>query len=251
MNGYVVRTKSGNRGPYSPQQLEELVENGKLPETLRVYDAETGDPIDILHAISGAPPAEAAPLPEPATESGAGTRPRRELPRRGTAPRGTAPRGTVPRGSQQGHGRRAPARGQLQRKGKGGKIVVWSIVSLLVLGLLAFGAMNVLVVRGLESTAEKITENAPTKIDENVTLTGATAGPGSVLTVRYELANIVASETDRTRIEATIRENMVRRLKTQPNVGWAKLFGIEFIGEFRDFRGDLIGRVRISASDAN
>lgn len=110
---YLVPTKSGEKGPFSVDQLQGLVDAGRLPLTATVIDQETGLQLDVSDIC--APPApprseqtpaaaksEEAPAPRRAqrpTASGRGAR--RSAPRGGGGARsGNAPsRGTPPRRS--------------------------------------------------------------------------------------------------------------------------------------------------------
>lgn len=39
---YFIKTKAGQRGPFTPEQLLVFVETGKIPLELEVYQEETG-----------------------------------------------------------------------------------------------------------------------------------------------------------------------------------------------------------------
>ncbi len=43
MSAYYVRTKAGEKGPFSAEQLFRFVDEGKIPVTLQVIDAESGE----------------------------------------------------------------------------------------------------------------------------------------------------------------------------------------------------------------
>lgn len=82
--GYLIRTKKGERGPYTRGRLQGFVDAGKLPETATVVDERTGAEMtaaDALAAGRDRSKASTAPRPKP----GAG-------PRTGPAPRKAAPR---------------------------------------------------------------------------------------------------------------------------------------------------------------
>lgn len=45
MEQYVIRTKSGEKGPFSADQIQSFVDAGKIPGRTPVYDSETGEAV--------------------------------------------------------------------------------------------------------------------------------------------------------------------------------------------------------------
>jgi len=54
--GYLIRTKSGDKGPFGVDKLRELVDRGKLPDSLKVVDQGTGERV-VLATLLEEPPA--------------------------------------------------------------------------------------------------------------------------------------------------------------------------------------------------
>jgi len=51
VSGYVIRTPQGNKGPFSKEQIQQLVDQGKVPVTLRVISTQTGQPVLVADVI--------------------------------------------------------------------------------------------------------------------------------------------------------------------------------------------------------
>ena len=100
MSEYWVPTKSGNKGPFSVDQLEQLVAAGRLPRAMDVIEVASELQIaldDLLpppvEAVVDPAPVETAPAPKPAPAAPA-------APRR--APSRGGSRGAPPRGGSRG-----------------------------------------------------------------------------------------------------------------------------------------------------
>lgn len=147
MAGYLVRTRSGDKGPYDLDRLAVLVTAGKLPIETKVIDAETGLAIALADLFVA--PAEAPPEEEFRDEAEAGADPEadappsRGAPRRGAGRSGAGRSGRSP--SAPGRpGARGAARGRAARSFRPGRrksspapiLIVLSVIGVIVVGFL-------------------------------------------------------------------------------------------------------------------
>ncbi len=65
MDGFMIRTKSGDKGPYDIFQLEKLVAAGKIPRTISVIDPETDLSLPLEDLLPEPPPPSAAATAAP------------------------------------------------------------------------------------------------------------------------------------------------------------------------------------------
>ena len=112
MSGYVIRTPQGNKGPFSKEQIQQLVDQGKVPVTLRVISTQTGQPVLVADVIQDEDSEFALDLDmdDFGDDIGAAAPP---PPRSGGASRAAGPGRTA--------GRQAPVGGRGRAGGAGGR----------------------------------------------------------------------------------------------------------------------------------
>jgi len=220
LSNYIVKTKSGNRGPYSIGQLADFVTSGKLPHTAHVYHSVTGEG-ELLSDL----------LPAPAPEPDA-------------HPPSIAPRRTPPARSG---GATSPFK---RKKNSVSTFLGVGCGGLLLVALLIAGWFNFKVNSALESAAAEINSMAPLEIDEGVTLTGAKVGPNHSLVLFLELRGVFAEETDRPTFETEAKVALLESVgSTNPALTIMQTHGISLAYHCRDMRGATIGVVEVHPSD--
>ena len=143
MSEYMVRTQSGEKGPFTLDQLEKFVAAGKLPVTINVFEVESGLALplaDLVTPIETAPP-PVDEVPAPAQSAPARRAPSRSAPsrsapssrgRRATGGAARTARGSAPgaRRSSAG-GARKSSRYTPQKKTSGATIGIITVIVLL------------------------------------------------------------------------------------------------------------------------
>ena len=51
MSGYLVPTKSGQKGPFTIEQIQQLVDQGKIPRTFNVIEADSGFAVEVADLL--------------------------------------------------------------------------------------------------------------------------------------------------------------------------------------------------------
>lgn len=77
MSGYFIETPSGQRGPYSIERLQRLVEERKVPIEIAVVEESTGESVLLQELLEGASPSSRAPSRRSASPRSSGARPTR------------------------------------------------------------------------------------------------------------------------------------------------------------------------------
>jgi len=112
MSGYLVRTKSGDKGPFDLIRLQEWVAAGKLPITARVIDAGSGLSVVLEDLLSAPGGLSTEALDAEPSEPPVAPRPSRTPPRRGArgGSTGRSHRGDSPGASRGARGASATHR---------------------------------------------------------------------------------------------------------------------------------------------
>lgn len=129
---YLIQTRSGNKGPFHTDQILTLVKKGKLPETARVLDDDTGDRVPV-YAL-GEHPAEKPSKKKPQTPPAPHGKHRPAV-----APKARTPRGPshAPEDSAVRKARRAPQGEPAKLPSLKNHIVAVIVVPLITLGMYA------------------------------------------------------------------------------------------------------------------
>jgi hypothetical protein len=102
---------------------------------------------------------------------------------------------------------------------------------------------------GFEAAAKQINESAPTMVDEETRMDGASVGPGALLTYHYIFPNYSSNDVDSGLIQSNVLPYVKRGVCSSKEMKPSLQYGGKYTYSYSGNDGVLIGEFTIDRND--
>lgn len=102
---------------------------------------------------------------------------------------------------------------------------------------------------GFEVAAKRINDSAPTMVDEETRMDGASVGPGTLLTYHYTFPNYSSSDIDSALIQSNVRPSVKSGVCSNEEMKTSLQYGGKYTYSYSGNDGVFIGEFTIDRND--